>query len=111
MTSITSSPSMGFVAITYAVSWRDSEGSTGSGRLDLGDQGFRLDGSDTLEIDYDEVLDISIGRATRDRLGARPSLLVTCTNGRLIWIAPVAQRAALLELHDRLGVLALGLPT
>jgi hypothetical protein len=83
---------------------------TGSGRLELGERALRLEGPGTLEVDYNDVLELSIGRGTRDRLGARPSLLVTCTSGRLIWIAPVAQRTALLELRDRLSVLAQVLP-
>jgi hypothetical protein len=90
---------------TYAVSWRDSEGSTGSGRLELGPHGLRLEGAGTLEIGYGDLTDVSIGRGTGDRLGGRTTVVLSRRNGRPLWIAPVAQHAALLELHNRVSAL------
>jgi hypothetical protein len=90
---------------TYAVSWRDSEGSTGSGRLELGPHGLRLEGAGTLEIGYGDLTDVSIGRSTGDRLGGRTTVVLSRRNGRPLWIAPVAQHAALLELHNRVSAL------
>jgi hypothetical protein len=101
-----SSPTIQGMGTTYAVSWRDSDGWSDSGRLVLGPRALRLEGAGRLEIAYDDVLDVSIGRGSGDRLGARTSVLVTRANGRPISIAPVAQRAALLELHERLTALA-----
>jgi hypothetical protein len=91
---------------TYAVTWRDSEGSSDSGRLELGPHSLRLTGARTLEIAYGEMIDISIRRGNGDRLGRRSKILLTRTNGRPLWIAPVAQRPALLELHERLSALS-----
>jgi hypothetical protein len=91
---------------TYAVSWRDSEGASDSGRLELGPQALRLEGAGKLEIAYAEVIDIAIGRGNGDRIGGRMTVLVTRASGRPLWVAPVAERAALLELHDRLTELA-----
>jgi hypothetical protein len=93
---------------TYAVSWRDSEGSTDSGRLELGPQGLRLEGAGTLEIAYGDLTGVSIGRGTGDRLGGRTTVILSRRTGRPLWIAPVAQHAALLELHDRVSALLRG---
>jgi hypothetical protein len=88
---------------TYAVSWRDSEGSTDAGRLELGPQSLRLEGAGILEIAYGDLTAISIGRGTGDRLGGRTTVVLSRRNGRPLWVAPVAQHAALLELHDRVN--------
>lgn len=90
---------------TYAVSWRDSEGSTDSGRLELGPHGMRLEGAGTLEVAYGDLTAVSIGRGTGDRLGGRTTVVLSRRSGRLVWIAPVAQHAALLELYDRVSAL------
>jgi hypothetical protein len=87
---------------TYAVGWKHFEGRVDSGRLVLGRKSLRLEGSDTIEVDYDDVTEISIGRRDVERLGGRTTVLLSRVNGRPIWIVPVAQHAALLELHDRL---------
>lgn len=91
---------------TYAVTWKDSQGSTDSGRLELGPGALRLEGASKLEVAYDDVTDISIGRGRGDRLGSRTTIVVSRRNGQPLWIAPVAQRAALLELHERLAASA-----
>jgi hypothetical protein len=88
---------------TYAVSWRDSEGSTDSGRLELGPYGLRLEGAGTVEVAYADLLAVSIGRGTGDRLGGRTTVVLSRRTRRPLWIAPVAQHAALLELHDRVS--------
>jgi hypothetical protein len=81
----------------------DSEGSIDSGRLELGPQGLRLDGADTLEIACGDLTAVSIGRGAGDRLGGRTTVVLSRRSGRPLWIAPVAQHAALLELHDRVS--------
>src|SRR5215207_1814827 len=95
------------MSASYAVSWRDSEGSIDSGRLELGPRSLRLEGGRSLEIAYADVIDVSVG--TGDRLSGRTSVVLGRRDGRPIWIAPVAQHAALLELNDRLLALA-GMP-
>jgi len=94
------------MSVSYAVSWRDSEGSTDCGRLELGPRALRLEGGRSLEIAYADVIGVSVGRGTGDRLSGRTSVVLGRRDGRPIWIAPVAQQAALLELHDRLLGLA-----
>lgn len=93
------------MGITYAVSWKESGGSSDSGRLVLGARTLRLEAAETLEVPYADVIEISIGRGPGDRIGGRTTVLVSRANGRPIWIAPVGQHAALLELHDRLRAL------
>jgi hypothetical protein len=88
---------------SYAVSWKDSEGSTESGRLEIGPQGLHLEGAGTLDIAYGDVTAVSIGRGLADRLGGRTTVVLSRRNGEPLWIAPVAQHAALLELYDRVS--------
>jgi hypothetical protein len=90
------------VGTTYAVSWKDSDGSTDAGRLELGPEGLRLQGAGELEIAYTDMIEISIGRGNGDRIGGRVTLLIRRATGSTLRIAPVAQQAALLELRDRL---------
>jgi hypothetical protein len=91
---------------TYAVSWKDAEGSTDSGRLELGARALSLHGAATVEVFYGDVTGVSIGRRTGDRLRGRTTVVLSRRNGLPLWIAPVAQSTALLELHDRLSALA-----
>jgi hypothetical protein len=91
---------------SYAVSWRESEGASDSGRLELGPHSLRLEGANSVEIVYVDVTGVSVGRGSGDRLGGRTTVVVHRRDEHPIWIAPVAQHAALLELHDRLSALA-----
>jgi hypothetical protein len=91
---------------TYAVSWKDTNGSTGAGRLELGPRSLRLLGPGTLEIPYDDVNAVAVGRGSGDRLHGRTTVVVSRPDGLQLWIAPVANDAVLLELHDRIGALA-----
>jgi hypothetical protein len=88
---------------SYAVSWRNSKGSIDAGRLVLGSRSLRLEGAKSLEIAYDDLVGVSVGRSTSERVGGRATVVLSRRRGRPIWIAPVAQQAALLELHDRLS--------
>jgi GAF domain/Histidine kinase len=88
---------------SYAVSWKDSEGSSESGRLELGPQGLHLEGAVTLDFAYGDLTAVSIGRGPADRLGGRTTVVLSRRNRELLWIAPVAQHAALLELYDRVS--------
>jgi hypothetical protein len=62
-----------------------------------------LAGAGILEIGYGDLTAVSIGRGTGDRLGGRTTVVLSRRNGRPLWVAPVAQHAALLELHDRVN--------
>jgi hypothetical protein len=94
------------VGASYAVTWKDSEGSTDAGRLALGSQSLRLDGASSLEVAYDDLIGVSVGRGTGDRLGGRTTIVLNRRSGRPIWIAPVVQHLALLELFDRLAAVS-----
>jgi hypothetical protein len=65
--------------------------------------GLRLDGAGTVEIAYADLTAVSIGRGIGDRLGGRTTVVLSRRTRRPLWIAPVAQHAALLELHDRVS--------
>ena len=91
---------------TYAVTWRDAEGSSGVGRLVFGAHALHLEGCDLLEIPYDDVVGVAVGRGSGERIGGRASLVVTRATGRPIWIVPVGDGMSLHELVDRLSALA-----
>jgi hypothetical protein len=95
-------PNIRHMGTTYAVSWRDSGGSTDSGRLEFGPRALRLEGAGTVDIDYRDLAAVSIGRGSGDRLGGRTAVVLMRRDGRPFWIAPVTQHTALLELHGRL---------
>jgi hypothetical protein len=75
---------------------RSTRAGSSSGR-----RGSAWTGAGTLEIAYGDLTAVSIGRGTDDRLGGRATVVLSPRNGRPLWIAPVAQHASLLELHDR----------
>jgi hypothetical protein len=78
-------------------------GSTKSGRLELGQQGLHLESAGAIDIAYGDLTAVSIGRGPADRLGGRTTVVLSRRNGEPLWIAPVAQRSALLELYDRMS--------
>jgi hypothetical protein len=63
----------------------------------------RPEGARTLDIAYGDLTPVSIGRGPADRLGGRKTVLLSRRNGEPLWIAPVAQHAALFELYDRVS--------
>jgi hypothetical protein len=91
---------------TYAVTWKDAESGGGVGRLAFGTHALYLEGCSFLEVPYDEILEVSVGRGSAERHGGRSSLVVTRSNGRPVWIAPVANGLVLHELLERLSALA-----
>lgn len=104
-------PNIRAMGKTYAVSWKDAQGSGGSGRLVLGSHALRLEGNGGLELAYADLTDVSIGRSTGDRIGGRMTVLITRVDGRPLWIAPIAHQSMLREVHDRISVLSDGTST
>lgn len=98
---------------SYGVVWRDGDEPLARGKLELLSRTLKLDGlSDvtavTLEIPYDELAAVRIGRTRADRLNGHPSLLLDTWSGGAISLAAVAQPGVVAELAERLAGLRLG---
>ena len=96
--------------VTYAVSWEEPGGSSGSGRLELGARALVLHGQNgsgavTRSFPYREMGGVRIARDTGERLLDRPTLVVELEGGSLLRIAGVAQPGIVAELAMRLSSL------
>lgn len=96
--------------MTYAVSWQEPNGSSGSGRLELGADALTLhggNGSPGVEraFPYRMMSDLRIARGSGDRLHGRPTLIVDLADGGVLRIAGVAQPGIVPELVTLLAVL------
>ena len=91
---------------TYAVSWQDASGAGGSGSLTLGEHALSLQGAERREIPYEKLVAVTLGRGTGEKLGTRTAVVLALSDGSSLLVAPVADRAALLELVERLTAVA-----
>jgi hypothetical protein len=93
---------------TYAVVWREGDAPLARGRLELLPDGLELDGIAgsehvTLEIGYDELAGVRIGRSADERLNGRPSLLLERRDAERVVIASVALQGVVAELATHLA--------
>jgi hypothetical protein len=101
---------------TYAVKWREPDGSTYVGRLALGPRALRLEGraSDGQMVDrqigYEEVQGLRIAQKGADRLDDRPALVVDRADGPYLVTSAATGAGILQELVDRLASLRLAAP-
>jgi hypothetical protein len=90
---------------SYGVVWREGEEPVISGKLELFPNGLRLEGRDGLcVIPYAQLSSVRIGRATGDRLGGQPSVVVERSHGERVTIATVTEHSMIGEIADRLSV-------
>lgn len=99
--------------VSYGVVWREGEHPLAHGKLELLPRALRLDGMRgstpvVRELPYDSLSEIRIGRAARDRIEGRPSLVVEPRTGDALAIASVVQAGVLAEIAERLAALQLG---
>lgn len=92
---------------SYAVVWREGEGPTVSGRLELQPNAVVLDGSVESRgvvraVPFKSLAAIRVGRTTEDRLAGKPSLVLERRDGPSVRIASVAQPGIVSELARRL---------
>jgi hypothetical protein len=98
---------------TYAVKWREPDGSTYVGRLALGPRALWLEGraSDGPVVDrhigYEEVQGLRIAHKGADRLDDRPALVVDRADGPYLVTSTAMGAGILQELVDRLASLRL----
>lgn len=93
---------------TYAVSWKQENGSEGTGRLDLDDRGLSLEGRNEgvsvhHHVPYEEIRSFRLARANGDRLRSRPTLVLDLVGGRRLRVASIAQPGIVSEIADRLA--------
>ncbi len=98
---------------TYAVTWRETDGSQRSGRLELGEHEVVLDGRNgelrgKRSVPYGDVRSFRLARGTGERLSGRPTLILELAGGEALSIASVAQPGVVTELAERLATLELG---
>ena len=97
---------------TYGVVWREGAHQLARGKLELFPGALRLDGMIgsepiVLELPYDGLSKVRIGRSPDDRIDGRPSLVLEPLTGDTLSIASVAQAGVLTEIADRLAGLQL----
>jgi hypothetical protein len=96
------------MGVTYAVSWDESNGSSGSGRLELGAEALLLEGRDgnggvRRTALYRDISGFRIARAPNERLQGRPTLIVDFAGGESVRIAGVDQLGIVSELASQLS--------
>jgi len=101
---------------TYAVKWREPDGSTYVGRLALGPRALRLEGRASggpvvdRQIGYEELQGLRIAHKGADRLDDRPALVVDRAGGSYLVTSTAMSAGILQELVDRLAGLRLAAP-
>ena len=88
---------------SYAVAWRNGDGRSHAGRLDLGPSALRLEGGESVEVPYVDLDELRITRQSDERLSGRPTLVLGLRDGRTVHIVSVGEPGALAELVERLS--------
>jgi len=90
----------------YAVSWRDGEAESHSGRLELGPDGLAfINGATAETVDYSDLRSARVSRSAADRMAGRPTLVLERRSGSPIHIAGVAPAGIISELAEHLSPL------
>jgi hypothetical protein len=101
---------------SYAVKWREPDGSTHIGRLELGPRALRLEARTAggtaveREIGYEEIQGLRIGRSEADRLDDHPALVVDRADGSYSVTSTFLGAGILQELVRRMSSLSLAPP-
>ena len=93
---------------SYGVVWQENDRAPVAGKLELGSDLLRLEGSvrDNLIVRSLEIADlfaVHIGRERCDRLDGHPTLLLEFANGDRFRIAALAQAGIVAEIAERLA--------
>lgn len=93
----------------YAVVWREAGGPVLAGKLELGADGLRLEGSGhrglvaRRRLEYADLAEIRIGREPAERINGLPSLILERGAGQSIAVAVLESPGAVFELSDVLA--------
>jgi hypothetical protein len=99
---------------TYAVVWRDGDAPIASGRLEFHARSITLAGASNgrpvdREVGFAEVSSVRVGRARKDRLDGKPTLVLEREGRDDLRVAPLSAPGILAELAHRLAALPVGL--
>lgn len=95
---------------SYAVVWREPAGSVCSGELELGPETLRLEGTCRTgryclhEIAYSDVTSVRVGRALRERIDGRSTLILEA-RGALLYVTTTVGLGMIHEMAERLQAL------
>ena len=96
---------------SYAVLWREEDGSVCSGELELGEEALRLDGtcrfraSCTHEVRYRRISRVRIGRAVRERIDGRAALVIELGREQKLLVTSTVGLGMIHEIAERLNAL------
>jgi hypothetical protein len=99
------------VKASYAVVWREPGGARFVGKLELDELGLCLDGADTagvherLQLPYEELAGVKIGRSSRERMNGMPSLILELRSGAAVSVGSVGGTGIVFELGQALAEL------
>jgi hypothetical protein len=98
---------------SYAVVWQDGELPQGTGKLKLLRRALRLDGVSgdepvVLDVPYDELAGVRIGRLREERLAGSASLVLERRAAPPVRVASFGQPNLISEIAERLAALELG---
>jgi hypothetical protein len=86
------------------VSWRDDDGTSHAGRLELAGDGLVLANGSAFEVvEYGDLRDVHVGRSAADRIAGRASLVLERRSGEVLRVAGVGQAGIISELAEHLS--------
>jgi hypothetical protein len=93
---------------SYGVVWQLNGSEPFAGKLELGRETLRLEGSDSdhlavCTLPICDLTGVRVGRESCDRLDGRPTLLLERSNDDTIRIAALAQAGIVTEIAERLA--------
>ena len=97
---------------SYAVVWSDRERPRSTGKLELLPGSLRLEGLTgsepaNLDVPYETLSSVRLGRAAADRIDGRPAAILERDGGGRLAITTVAQPSVVGEIVDALARLRL----
>lgn len=97
---------------TYGVVWRIGESPLARGKLELLPRVVRLEGVTgeegvALEIPYEELEGVHLGRLPAERLNGHPTLVLEQRGRKPVVVAAVAQAGVIAEITERIARLTL----
>jgi hypothetical protein len=95
---------------TYAVTWRNGNGTVHSGKAELRGHALRLEAvdGDVEDVRYEQLTGVSMARTAAARIAGRQTLVLELRDGSPLRIASVSQLGIISELAERLAELHLG---
>jgi hypothetical protein len=98
---------------SYGVVWRVGENPLARGKLELLPRVLRLDGVTgeervALDIPYEELYGVHVGRTPSERLNGHPTIVIEQRGRDPIVLSAVAQAGVIAEITERIAKLTLG---